>query len=225
MHLERTEIVQEELTREIHNYHYHHRVLPIIDVEVLPPRHFIPVINDGTTGFVEVSPEQLPARVRNGYAKNWVIAETASMLPSGSEPAVAPRQFTARKFQGTEGDYKEWVDEKGAKKTESWWVHPPEISRWAEKAGETVPMHFGLPDSEPVLGAVAPFPKLVLADETTDPARNQILSEGRAGESVQSKRALGSVPLTKPVEESGSWFSSDDQSSGRRVGAADRYAL
>lgn len=222
MHRQRTEIVQEVITREIHNYHYHHRVLPIIDVEVLPPRHFVPVLkDDGTTGFAEVSPDQLPARVRNRYGKNWVIAETASMLPSDSKPTIGPRQFTARKFEGSEGDYKEWVDEKGVKRTESWWVYPPEIAGWAEKAGETVPMHFGLPGHrEPVLGAVAPFPNLVLADETVDPPRKQMMSKQR-----EAKRPLEVVPLTKAVDESGSWFSSDDQSSGRRVGAEDRYAL
>lgn len=136
---------EERITREIHNHHIIHRVLPIIDVEVLPPRHLIPTHGGG---FVEVAEEHIPGRTvadraRTNHAmRNWVIAELASKLPS-SEPAhVGPRPFTARRFADGEGDPKRYVGPDGVERTEQWWVHPPTVDDGARLTGQTVPMHF-----------------------------------------------------------------------------------
>ncbi|EXJ64720.1 hypothetical protein A1O7_01058 [Cladophialophora yegresii CBS 114405] len=52
----RTEIVQEEITREIHVHHYYTYTQPIKAVEILPARHFIV---DGQTGEkVEIPPPE-----------------------------------------------------------------------------------------------------------------------------------------------------------------------
>ncbi|MCJ1312947.1 hypothetical protein MMC25_006623 [Agyrium rufum] len=72
------ELKQEVITRDIHTHDIFHRVLPIIDVEVLPTRHFLPVSGGG---LVEVDEKDLPGRAgfgREGVGRNWVIAETAS---------------------------------------------------------------------------------------------------------------------------------------------------
>lgn len=50
-----TEIVQEQIHREIHTHDVYHRIQPILDVEVLPPKHYIPG-PDGKT-LIEVSEE------------------------------------------------------------------------------------------------------------------------------------------------------------------------
>ena len=50
---------EERITRHIHNYDVYHRILPIVDVEVLPPRHFLPVEGGG---LVEISASEVPGR-------------------------------------------------------------------------------------------------------------------------------------------------------------------
>jgi len=134
------EIREELLTREIHEHHNFHRKLPIIDIEVKPARHFIPVQG----GYAEVAEEELPGRTRD--KANWVIAELASKgLPEDSQYA-GPRQFTARKFEGAEGDAKAYKAPEGHKKTEQWWVHPPTVEEGGQRSGQTYPFHFGSDD-------------------------------------------------------------------------------
>ena len=128
-------VKHELVTRDIHEHTYYHRILPVIDVEVLPPRHFLPVEGGG---LVEVSADEVPGR-----GKNWVIAETASKIPSAGPLPNEPRKFTARKFVGTEGDDKTFTMPEGYERTEQTWVHPPELETFGEASGQTWPMEFG----------------------------------------------------------------------------------
>jgi len=121
-------------TREIHNHDVFHRIQPIIDVEVLPARHFLPVEGGG---LVEINAEDVPGR-RN----NWVIAETASKIPSDEAAPAKITRFTAREFPGTEGDAKRYISPEGMERTEETWVHPPELETWGKLTGQTWPMHF-----------------------------------------------------------------------------------
>jgi hypothetical protein len=135
-----SEICEEQITREIHNHHVFHRVLPIIDIEVLPARHFVPV--EG--GYAEISADEVPGRA--GENAQWLIAETVSkMLPESRGPII-PERFTARKFEGTDGDYKEYITPEGFKRTEQWWVHPPTFEEGGRETGQTYPFYFGCPD-------------------------------------------------------------------------------
>lgn len=133
-------IHEERITREIHNHDIHHRILPIVDVEVLPARHFLPVQGGG---LVEVSADDVPSR-----GKNWIIAETLSKIPSGRPaPAggAAPgrRRFTAREFPGSEGDDKRYITPEGYEKTEQTWIHPPAVETGARDTGQTWPVEIG----------------------------------------------------------------------------------
>ncbi|MCJ1249773.1 hypothetical protein MMC30_006999 [Trapelia coarctata] len=128
-------IRQEVITREIHNHDYYHRILPVIDVEVLPPRHFLPVEGGG---LVEINADEIPGR-----GKNWVIAETASKIPSGEPLPAKPNVFTAREFVGKEGDEKRYMTEEGYERTEQTWIHPPELETGGRETGQTWPMKFG----------------------------------------------------------------------------------
>lgn len=139
-------IRHEQIIQEIHDHEVFHRILPIIDVEVLPARHFVPS-RDGT--LVEVPESALPGRAIDSV-HNWVIAETVSKIPSTAPPPSQPRQFTARKFEGTDGDYREWVTDDNVKHSETTWVHPPVADDSAMLAGQTVPIHFGLPEAQPI---------------------------------------------------------------------------
>lgn len=134
------EILEEQVTREIHEHHVFHRKLPIIDIEVKPARHFIPVQG----GYAEVAEEELPGRTRD--KTNWVIAELASKSRSGDSQQTCPRQFTARAFKGDEGDAKAYRAPEGHEKTEQWWVHPPTVEEGGQRSGQTYPFHFGSDD-------------------------------------------------------------------------------
>lgn len=130
--------VREELiTREIHTHDVHHRILPVVDVEVLPPRHFLPVEGGG---LVEVSAQEVPGR-----GNNWVIAETASKIPSDQAAPQGITEFTARRFPGREGDAVSCTTSEGYEKTEQTWVHPPELETGARDTGQSWPMMFDSP--------------------------------------------------------------------------------
>lgn len=134
-------IREEIITKEIHNHDVYHRILPIIDVEVLPPRHFLPVEGGG---LVEISGKEVPGR-----GNNWVIAETASKIPSDQRAPKGTRPFTARKFLGAEGDAAKYDMPDGYQKTEQTWVHQPELETGGRDSGQTWPMEFGAqPDSK-----------------------------------------------------------------------------
>ena len=126
---------EEQITREIHEHDTYHRILPIIDVEVLPPRHFLPVEGGG---LVEV-----PAREVPGRGSNWVIAETASKIASNQPAPTGPREFSARAFPGREGDALTYITPEGYRKTEQTWVHPPELETGARDTGQSWPMLMG----------------------------------------------------------------------------------
>ncbi len=126
---------EEHVTREIYNHDVYHRVLPVIDVEVLPPRHFLPVEGGG---LVEIGAQEVPGR-----GDNWVIAETASKIPSDQAAPQGPRQFSARKFLGTDGDAMKYIAAEGHEKTEQTWVHPPVMETGARDTGQSWPFVFG----------------------------------------------------------------------------------
>ncbi|MCJ1470375.1 hypothetical protein MMC07_009020 [Pseudocyphellaria aurata] len=127
-------IREEVITREIHTHDVYHRILPVIDVEVLPPRHFLPVEGGG---LVEISGSEVPGR-----GQNWVIAETASKIPSDQRAPKATNRFSARGFAGNEGDSKRYITPEGVEKTEQTWVHPPELETGGRDTGQTWPLRF-----------------------------------------------------------------------------------
>lgn len=134
------EIRTEMITREIHNHHYFHRILPIIDIEVLPARHFVPLQG----GYAEISEDEVPGR--GGKNAQWIIAETVSKMLPQSTGSITSRQFTARQFHGTDGEHKEYVTAEGIKRTETTWVHPPTIEMGGQHSGQTLPFHFNCAD-------------------------------------------------------------------------------
>ena len=142
---------EERITREIHTYDVFHRLQPIIDVEVLEPRHFLPV--EG--GLMEVDASQVPGR-----RHHWVIAETVSKGdPALEMNDLKRRPFTARTFAGTEGDYREYMHRDGYPVTEQTWIHPPELERGGYETGQTRPFHFKHIYHDPKTGDVIATPR------------------------------------------------------------------
>lgn len=127
-------VQEEQITKEIHTHDVFHRILPIIDVEVLPTRHFLPVEGGG---LVEIGADEVPGR-----AKNWVVAETASKIASNQPAPKAVSRFTARDFPGTDGDFEKSVAPAGYEQTKTTWVHAPTLETGAQATGQTWPFEF-----------------------------------------------------------------------------------
>lgn len=74
------EIIQPAVSREVHNHHLLHQVLPVIDMEILPARHFVPDIEGG---YLEISEDEIPG----GKPKNLyqLIADTVFEYKPGSQ--------------------------------------------------------------------------------------------------------------------------------------------
>ncbi|KAL9046631.1 MAG: hypothetical protein Q9214_000583, partial [Letrouitia sp. 1 TL-2023] len=128
------QVREEVITRETHNHDVYHRILPVIDVEVLPPRHFLPVEGGG---LVEISGKEVPGR-----GNNWVIAETLSKIPSDQPAPTSARRFSARQFAEAEGKAVRQITP-GYERTEQTWIHPPELETGGRDTGQTWPMEFG----------------------------------------------------------------------------------
>lgn len=138
------EVREERIEREIHNHHVFHRILPVVDIEVRPARHF--VLAQGG-GYIEISADEVPAQ--SAENAKWMIAETVSKLkpPESSDP-ILPTHFTARKFEGSEGDDREYITSEGWKRTETWWVHPPRLEDGGRETGQTYPFYFASSSGE-----------------------------------------------------------------------------
>lgn len=132
------EVIHEEVTREIHTHDIYHRILPIHEVEVLPARHYIQM-EDGTRR--EVPAEQMVSREKAKLTQVLLEECFKDTLPK-SDNLVGPRQFSARSFPGSEGDYREQKLPDGSLQTERTWVHPPTLQTGGEMTGQTRAFHF-----------------------------------------------------------------------------------
>ncbi|PQE31123.1 Alcohol dehydrogenase protein [Rutstroemia sp. NJR-2017a WRK4] len=174
----RHEIIQKRITREIHHHDVYHRILPVIDTEVLPPRHYV-YGPDGRT--LHEIPEAL-VRART-HARNWQIVETHPMkererdlwgammlgIPSleidsmdgKSQKYISTFQLNPRDFlRWTRNPTapikimeREYMTAEGFPRKETWWRHPPTLETGAKETGQTVPMFWHWTDNEEELHA------------------------------------------------------------------------
>ena len=118
---------EEKIVREIHTHDVYHRILPVIDVEVLPPRHFVP---DGRGGLREVSADDIPGRVGH-----WGIVETVS-----KDPALGAQALPVQSSQPEMVSTKSAVAEDGTTRIETTWRHPPTMETGAQETGQSWPL-------------------------------------------------------------------------------------
>lgn len=140
VHVNTHEVVQEAITRHIHTHDVYHRILPVKDVEVLRPRHFVP--NPGSSGgYSEIPARDAPGGIEGSQKLKKALqdAAEASLLPNKSSPA-GRRLFTARTFGPTEGNSR--MNEDGTR-TEQTWIHHPMLEDGGRRSGQTIPFHFG----------------------------------------------------------------------------------
>ncbi|KAK5165498.1 uncharacterized protein LTR77_009027 [Saxophila tyrrhenica] len=71
------EIREERIQKEIHQYHIHRKIQPIIDYEILPARHIVHLEGGG---YAEVAQGDLPAGTPDA---EWFTKEVRSQLESG----------------------------------------------------------------------------------------------------------------------------------------------
>ena len=119
---------------------------------------------------MEISAQEVPGR-----GSNWVIAETASRIPSDQPAPRGTTQFTARQFPGREGDAVKYVSADGYEKTEQTWVHPPQLEEGARLTGQSWPMIMG--EGPP---AGAPGHSTPKATERKSPKKNSAIQSDPA---------------------------------------------
>ncbi|CAK1356467.1 unnamed protein product [Cercospora beticola] len=178
------EHITEAITREIHTHDIYHRVLPIIDVEVLPPRHFI----ESSSGRRhEISADEAPGGKEMSLDLQRVMQEAVNReverkctLAHGNKDQWytqhGRRKFTAVDYdpKNTEGDLREAVAEDGTEYSERTWVHWPVLE---EDVAGTRAFHF---DGEGRAGFV-----------------EEVRGVGKRNSAEEARRA--SVTMRKPV--------------------------
>lgn len=141
------EIVQHKIYREIHNYTYYHRLQPVMQTEVLPPRHFIP--NPDGEGLIEISADELPSRT--GKNRWWDIVQKEPVLPE------APFQWRTEP-QIIEG--KPYMTDEGFERRETTIIYPPTLEDMSNYDGMIQPVHFDHKTGRRWLGDITTVDKL-----------------------------------------------------------------
>ncbi|EME78398.1 uncharacterized protein MYCFIDRAFT_178544 [Pseudocercospora fijiensis CIRAD86] len=88
------EITRQAVDRELHDYHYFHRTLPVTDFHILPSRHFV---ENGRGSYTEVSEENKPLDAEDEtellrVIDNSVSKERAEMIRVKAEPSPIPEK-------------------------------------------------------------------------------------------------------------------------------------
>ncbi|KAH7414048.1 hypothetical protein DE146DRAFT_15719 [Phaeosphaeria sp. MPI-PUGE-AT-0046c] len=142
------EIIQHKIYREIHNYEYHHRIQPVHDLEVLPPRHWIP--NPSGEGLIEISADELPSRTGNN--RRWKIVTEDIEIPAESqllwrtEPQIIEHPTT--------------ITEEGFERKETTIIYPPTLRDLSDYEGLVQPVHFDHETGKRWLGEITTMHKL-----------------------------------------------------------------
>lgn len=158
------EIITREIHREIHEHHWYHRALPVIDTEILPAKHYI-YGEDGDT-LIRIPESMVRGHTITGsYTPSWSIvhqpqpahAEDPFDSPLfGVEPELPNIKYTTHfqptskgqlQWSGVPGEpvkvmEREYITAEGIPRKETWWRYPPVMATAAYEAGLTVPMHW-----------------------------------------------------------------------------------
>jgi hypothetical protein len=132
------EIKQEVVYRDIHNHDVYHRIQPVIETEILPPRHFIQDPADPTK-LTEVSEDQLPPRSRETQQR-WFIGEKEIATPTSADHAFPPEQ--ARLTRPKVVDETTHVTSEGYVRKDTIIVHPSTLEDMRGYKGPVLDMSF-----------------------------------------------------------------------------------
>ncbi|RDW80946.1 hypothetical protein BP5796_05644 [Coleophoma crateriformis] len=131
---------EEAITREIHTHDVIHRVLPVIETEILPTKHYIQT-SDGK--LVEIAADQIPGRTST---PSFQIVPTKrhstygdSSLAGGSVVHIG-HHLSAHSGPVLSSKRRSMTRD-GVPKTESVWRHAPEMETGGRASGQTMPMY------------------------------------------------------------------------------------
>jgi len=182
------EIIQHKIFREIHNYEYHHHIQPIYDLQVLPPRHFIP--DPSGDGLIEVSANQIPNYT--GANRRWEIVQkhvpvssTRAMVKYRTEPKIIQHPTT--------------ITAEGFERKETTIIYPPTLADLKDYEGLVQPVHFDHKTGRRWLGEVV----------TMDKVQKQI-DEFRAGETMNMEGLRDALPREAATSSHAKSFQSND---------------
>lgn len=114
------QVVQRAVSREVHNHHFVHGVLPVVDLQVLPARHFCP---DGHGGYVEISEDQIPGGKPDNF--DQLIAEAVSKStprPRGGGVVIQKATTSPAREDDSRGKGSSSLER------EQWWMHYPSVT-------------------------------------------------------------------------------------------------
>ncbi|KAF1944490.1 hypothetical protein EJ02DRAFT_93955 [Clathrospora elynae] len=158
------EVFRRVLHREIHNYKYYHRLQPVRQTEVLPPRHFIP--NPDGEGLIEISADELPQRT--GSNRWWDIMQKETPFPETSQQWRTEPEVI-------EG--KPYITKEGFQRKETTIIYPPTLADMSEYRGMVQPVHFDHKTGERWLGPVTTMDKLKADTEPSSDADFMVMKQ------------------------------------------------
>lgn len=142
------EIVQHKVYREINNYEYHHRIQPVYDLQILPPRHWI--LKPNGDGLEEISANDLPQHT--GANRRWEIVQ--KHIPLGAE--TMPKYRTEPEII----ERPRYTTEEGFERRETTIIYPPTIADMGDYKGLVQPVHFDHKTGKRWLGDMTTMDKL-----------------------------------------------------------------
>ncbi|RYP05783.1 hypothetical protein DL764_003552 [Monosporascus ibericus] len=126
------ETKEEQIYRQVHNYDVYHRIQPVYDVEILPPKHFVPG-PDGT--LTEVSEQDLAC---TGPPQRWHIAKG----PSCADSTVL-KQSLEFNSHGKDADEKKYVSAEASDGSDNPNFYTPILKGTATADRPVSPMQLG----------------------------------------------------------------------------------
>lgn len=163
---------EERITREFHTHDVFHRILPVIDVEVLPAKHYIP--DPKRPGSLcEIPESMVPAR-----NTNWRISVNSQI--SAASSVIAPHHHRAHeKLLPVLSSKKSYITKDGIPKTEYVWRHPAILEPAAYEPGETMPVRMNcISDEDFALRAAAEDHSLYTSSIDGGSRRSAVSEEG-----------------------------------------------
>lgn len=142
------EITQHKILREIHNYEYIHHIQPVYDIEVLPPRHWIP--NPKGEGLIEISADQLPSCT--GDNRRWNIVYKGEEMLAETRPNWRTESEVI--------DHPTYITGEGLECKETTIRHPPTLQDMTGYDGLVQPVHFDHKTGRRWLGEITTIQKL-----------------------------------------------------------------
>ncbi|RYP72347.1 hypothetical protein DL771_004321 [Monosporascus sp. 5C6A] len=126
------EVKEEQIYREVHNYDVYHRVQPVYDVEILPPKHFVPGPDGALT---EVSEQDLPC---TGQPQRWHIAKGP---PCADSPLL--RHSLESNSHGRDAGEKEYISAEASDRSDNRNFYTPILKGTATADRPVSSMYFG----------------------------------------------------------------------------------